>query len=207
MNIRLNGMRLRCVALIGVLVLSDTAVYSQTRCPADSRMEDLATRFIIHGGTIKMPIGAFLLVRKKTDIGAIRLISIDPTSTEWLGKSVYESYFQSNASGSFSSGNVVTKTGELNLQESKGLGRGVYIYKPGPYRASIGKWSFSFFGPSLMGMSDHSSWTGDFGDHGFEFAPTSACNLSEVNVHDNRLRWFRYDRNANVILTLSELAK
>jgi hypothetical protein len=200
-------MRLCRLALIVVMVLSDTAVYAQTRCPADSRAEDLATRFIIHGGTIKMPIGAFLLVRKKNEIGAIHLISIDPTSTEWLGKSVYESHFQSDGSGSFLTGNVVTKTGDLNLQESKGPGRGIYIYKPGPYRASIGKWSFSFFGPSLMGMSDHSSWAGDFGDHGFEFAPTSACNLSEVNVHDNRLRWFRYDRNANVTLPLSDLPK
>ena len=153
-----------------------------------------------------MPAGAFLLVRKHHELGAIRLISIDPTSTEWLGKSVYESFFQGDGSGSLLGPKVERRTGELNLQPSKGPGRGIYVYKPGPYRASIGKWSFGFDGPSMMEMSDASFWAG-VGDHGYEFAPTSACNLSEIDPNDTRLRWFRFDRNANVNLPLAKLPK
>jgi hypothetical protein len=194
--------------VIVVIVVSGAAGHSQVRCPTDTRADDLATRFVIDGGAMKMPIGAFLLVRKGNEIGAIRLISIDPTSTEWLGKSVYESYFQGDSSGSFfSAGNVVRKTGDLNLQHSKGPGRGIYIYKPGPYRAYIGEWSFGFGGPSMMGMTDHSFWKGDYSDHGYEFAPTSACSLSEVDAHNKRLRWFRFDRNASVNLPLADLPK
>ena len=115
--------------------------------------------------------------------------------------------FQGDGSGSLLAGNVVRQTGDLHLQPSKGPGRGIYIYKPGPYRARIGKWSFGFDGPSMMVMTDHSSLTGDYSDHGFEFAPTSACDLSELDVHDKRLKWFRYDRNASVILPLADLAK
>jgi hypothetical protein len=127
-------------------------------------------------------------------------------AAEWLGKSVYESYFQGDGSGSLVAKNVVRRTGELNLQPSKGPGRGISIYRPGPYKAQIGKWTFSFGNPSQMEMSDTSFWTG-VGDHGFEFAPTSACDLSEVDVHNKRLKWFRYDRNASVTLPLADLAK
>ena len=80
------------VVFVGI-VFSGAAGYAQMRCPADTRPGDLATQFSIAGGSVKMPAGAFLLVRKKNELGAIRLLSIDPTSTEWFGKSVYESYF------------------------------------------------------------------------------------------------------------------
>jgi hypothetical protein len=195
------------LVVTAAITMSACFVSAQTRCPADNRADDLATHFVIDGGDIEVPIGAFLLVRKGNEIGAIRLTSIDPTGTEWLGKSVYESYFQGDGSGSFLAGNVVRKTGDLNLQPSKGPGRGIYIYKPGPYRARIGKWSFGFYGPGRMAMTDHSFWTGDLSDHGFEFAPTCACDLSEIDVHDKQLRWFRFDRNANVTLALADLAK
>jgi hypothetical protein len=199
-------MLLRSVLLIVGTVLSGVAGHAQLRCSADSRADDLATRFIVSAGTVKMPIGAFLLVRKNGQIGAIRLTNIDPTATEWVGKSTYESFFQPDSSGSLLAKNVVRRTGELNVQPSKGPGRGVYIYQPGPYKAQIGKWTFAFNNPSMMAMSDASFWTG-VGDHGYEFAPTSACNLSEVDAHDKRLKWFRYDRNASVTLPLSDLPK
>jgi hypothetical protein len=202
-------MSLRKVFQVSILaiVLNGGSGNAQLRCPMDSRDDELASRFVVSAGAVKMPIGAFLLIRKKAEIAAIRLTSIDPAATEWLGKSVYESYYQGDGSGSFSAGNVVRATGNLNLQQSKGPGRGIYIYKPGPYRAEIGKWSFAFDGPSMMVMTDHSSLTGDYSDHGFEFAPTSACDLAEVNIHDKRLKWFRYDRNASVTLPLADLAK
>jgi hypothetical protein len=176
------------------------------RCPEDIRSDDLATRFVISGGTVMMPVGAFLLVRKSGHIGAIRVISINPANTDYLGKTSYESYFQPDGSGSLVARNVVRQTGELNLQSSKGPGRGVYTYRPGPFKAQVGDWKFAFNTTSVMDMSDSSFWTG-VGDHGYEFAPTSACDITEVDAHDKRLKWFRFDRNASVLLPLAELPK
>jgi hypothetical protein len=184
-----------------VIVLSGAAGCAQMRCPADTRPGDLATRFSIAGGSVKMPAGAFLLIRKNGEIGALRLTNIDPTSTEQDGRSTYESYFQGDGSGSLAASNVLRQTGELSLKPLKGPGRGVFIYQPGQNRARVGKWSFAFVTPTVMGMWPYHR----DGDHGYEFAPTSACNLSEVDVHDKRLKWFRYDRNASVILPLAEL--
>lgn len=188
-----------------VLTMNWVRLDAQVRCPQDTRTEDLATRFVINGGGIELPIGAILLVRRNNQLGAIHLTRISADSTEWLGDSAYESWFQSDSSQFLSE--TSRQTGNLHLRPSKGPGRGMYIYKPGPYRARIGKWLFGFDGPNKMVMTDHSSVKGDYGDRGFQFAPTSACSLSELNIHDPRLRWFRYDHGASVILPLAELPK
>jgi hypothetical protein len=199
-------MLLRSVLLLMGAILSGAAGYAQTTCPADGRADGVAPGFVISAGTVTMPIGVFLLVRKGNQVGAIRLTGIDPSATKWIGKSTYESFFQPDRSGLLVAKNVVRKTGELNVQALKGPGRGIYMYQPGVITARIGKWKFSFGGPSMMVMSDTWFWTGD-GDHGYEFAPTSACDLSAVDAHDKRLKWFRYDRNASVTLPLSDLPK
>jgi hypothetical protein len=200
------SMLLRRVLLTIGTVVSVAVGQAQMRCPSDSRGDDVATGFVVSAGSVTMPIGAFLLVRKGTQVGAIRLTSIDSSATEWIGKSTYESFFQPDSSESLTGKNVIRQAGELDVQAAKGPGRGIYIYQPGTIRAFIGKWKFAFGSPRMMTMSDTSFWTG-VGDHGFEFAPTSACNLSDVDVNGKNLKWFRYDRTTSVTLLLSDLPK
>jgi hypothetical protein len=174
----------------------------QSRCLMDVREGEFATQFRVGGPSIQMPIGAFLLIRKGGQIGAIRLISIDPTATQNYGKSSYESYFPADASGSFHAA-LTRQTGELDVRPLKGPGRDLWIYQPGPHRARIGKWSFSFVTPDMIWMAPyHHGPSNDY-----EFAPTSACDLSQVDANDKRLHWFRYDPNASVVLPLADLAK
>ena len=204
---RSNRVRFLSAGLLVGAILSDGAGQAQqSRCPQDTRAEDVATRFVIHGGAIKMPLGAFLLVRKSGQIGAIRLTSIDPNATELFGKSTYESIFERNASPTTFSRNAVTQNGELDVQDLKGPGRGIYIHRPAGYKAHIGKWTLDFKTPDSMWMSGSSLWTGQ-GDHRFEFAPTSACQLSDIDATDKRLRWFRFNRDATVTLPLADLPK
>jgi hypothetical protein len=191
----------RLVVFVGV-VLSCVSGHAQGRCPIDSRSDEFVAAFVIKGTSVKMPIGAFLLVRKNGEIGAIRLTNIDPAVTEDYGKFTYESYFPGDAGGLFRSGRLVRHAGELDVKPSKGT-RGIY-YQPGLHKANIGKWTFAFNSPATLHMSGISFWKED---HGYEFAPTSACDLSEINANDKRLRWFGYDPNANVILPLSGLPK
>jgi len=44
-------------------------------------------------------------------------------------------------------------------------------------------------------------------DYGYEFAPTSARSVGEIDASDSRLRWFRFDPNARVTIPVSELPK
>jgi len=190
--------------LLAVIALSGSFGKAQSRCPADNRNSIHATQFRIGGSSIQLPIGAFLLVRKNGQIGAIRLTNIDSAATDDLGKSTYESFFQADHSGLFPSGSstLIRHRGELEIKPEGGLMRG-FAYQPGPHKALIGKWSFSFVTPDMMWMAPyHRSPNKDY-----EFAPTSACDLSQIDATDKRLRWFRYDPNASVVLPLADLPK
>ena len=62
-------MRFSGMIVVSVLLLLDTVGHAvgfaqQSRCPEETRSDDFATRFVIHNGAIRMPAGAFLLVRK-----------------------------------------------------------------------------------------------------------------------------------------------
>jgi hypothetical protein len=171
----------------------------------DAETEEASPRFTVHGGVIKIPLGAFLLVRKNGEMGAIRITSVDSNATEFFGKSNYESIFQQNISAKFAE-NAATYRGEIEIQDLRGPGRGIYVYRPSGYKAQIGKWKLDFQTPDSISMSDSSFWTGR-GDHGFEFAPTSACQVSEIDASDKRLRWFRWDKTTEVDLPLADLPK
>jgi len=196
--------RALAVPLILGFVLSAALANAQAGCSGDNGAHDSADQFAIRSTSIKMPVGAFLLVRKNGEIGAIRLTNIDSKATEYLGRSTYESFFPADRSGLFPSGSpkVIRQSGELELKPEGGLVRG-FAYQPGAHKALIGRWSFSFPYPSMLGMSAYHHT----GDQGYEFAPTSACDLSQIDANDKRLRWFRYNPNANVVLPLADLAK
>jgi hypothetical protein len=172
---------------------------AQSQCSADAKRGEVAPEFRIANAAIQIPVGAFLLIRKNGEMGALRLTSVGGTSS-------YESYFVANSLDSFVGKRVVQHSGEINVKPLRGPGRDLWIYKPSGYKARVGKWSFGFNSPTIMDMSDASFWTG-LGDHGYEFAPTSACDLSEIDTKDKRLRWFRYDPNASIVLPLADLAK
>jgi len=179
---------------------------AHSQCGMDTQKPNEPVEFVVSGGYVKMPVGAFLLIRKNTAIGAIHLTKLIPGGTEMEGKSSFETYFQGDGTGSLTAVGVAKQTGDLDLQPLKGPGRGLWIYQPGQNLVHIGKWPFLFAAPNLMGMSPVSTFHGP-GDHGYEFAPTSACNVSEINAHDKRLRWFRFDANASVTLPLADLPK
>jgi hypothetical protein len=184
------------------MLLGSVPAHGQIRCPEDKGDDEASTRFVISIGTVTMPVGAFLLVRKQGQIGAIRLTSIDPAASRYEGKFNYESFFSATGSLPLDGDH---RTGQLDIGPTKGV-HAVYTHAGGNHDAHIGRWTFHFSYPTLMEMSDSSFWRG-YGEHGYEFAPTSACQLSEVDISDKRLHWFRWDRSTQVSLPLADLPK
>jgi hypothetical protein len=154
-----------------------------------------------------MPVGYFLLVRRKGAVGAIRVTSATRSGTDgWFGTSSYESYFEADDTKSLSAIAAIRHSSALTFTETKGV-HAVFLYGGGQHAALIGGWKFSFSNPVLLPMSNLTFWGGDMKDHGFEFAPTSACDIREVDVHDSRLRWYRHDRDDHISLPVAELPK
>jgi hypothetical protein len=186
-------------ALLATYALVPANGHAQVRCTGD------ATQFTVSVGTVTLPVGAFLLVRNGNQIGAIRLTSLTPGPNRPEGRSTYESFFVPDKSVSFAGSGVDHQTGDIYIGPTVGV-HAVYVHTKGHNQALIGKWKFYFAYRDLMGMSRVSFWKG-LHDEGFEFAPTSACQVSEIDATDNRLRWFRWDKTTQVTLPLADLPK
>lgn len=161
-----------------------------------------AVRFVVGPRAVGVPKGAFLLVRKGKAFGAIKFTSIEPGEIKLMGKAAYESFFQGDGSGSFLSANVVKRSGELSTKPLTGIGR--FSFGGGKRKLQIGDWAFAYHFPAWVSMWPFGK---DERDHGYEFAPTSAREITEVDVFDKRLQWFKYDSNTSTTLLLSDLAK
>jgi hypothetical protein len=149
---------------------------------------------------VRLPENFFLLVRKGNEVGAIRFTRIEQ-DVEGNGKSSYETYFQGDGSNAFLKSNVIKRFGEIEIKPMKGVH--AFAWQSGQNRLYVGKWWFGCYSPSLVNMSSHFSETGE----GYEFAPTSARRLAEIDSSDKGLRWFRYLADSSIILPVSGLPK
>jgi hypothetical protein len=150
---------------------------------------------------ILMPDNFFVLVRKGGELGAFRLTGIQQ-GEDGLGTAKYESFLQADGSSSFRKSNVIKREGEIEIKPMTGILHSL-TWQPGQNKLWVGKWWFGCFSPSLVNMSSHFSEQ----DDGYEFAPTSAQNVSEIDSSDKRLKWFRFDPNNRVSVPIADLPK
>ena len=151
--------------------------------------------FLLAPNVIAMPLGKILLVRNHFDYGAIRF------SRFWVGNSQddqyasYEAYYQGDKTGDFSNKNVTFTKGDLHDSKPSfsifghpiAFGQKVEI-RCGPIRLLwSGMGTVYFFGSR---QTD--------GDYGIELALTKWTDISQVNVFDPRLEWYRYNEKRKV---------
>jgi hypothetical protein len=143
-----------------------------------------------------MPLGKILLARKGTAYCAIKFIKFWTGKTEEDFFARYESYYQDDGTGDFSSRNVKYKEAKLSFPKPRGIGR----------------FAFSFGNRNICCGSLRLQWAGegsvffyaegqDQGDYGIELAPTPWTDISQVNVRDFRIKWYRYDENRKRVNT------
>jgi hypothetical protein len=139
---------------------------------------------------ISVPIGLILLARKDQDRCAIKFTKF------WTGKTpddeyaTYESYYQGSQTGNFGSKNVKLKAGKLSRPRLRGIGRLSFSF--GQKDIECGAMKFFWPGNSWVCFFNTSQKQGDYG---IELAPTKWTDISQVNVFDPRLRWYRYDES------------
>ncbi len=142
---------------------------------------------------IGMPVGRFLLVRKDNLYCAIRF---NKYWTEKDGKekySLYEVYCQRDGSGDFLNKNVEFKERKASFLPPRGIFYPL-IWQTGTPEVICG--SMKLVWDSMCDvnhvcffeLSDHPA-----GEYGIKLAPTPWADIKEVNVHDVRIRWYKYD--------------
>lgn len=147
---------------------------------------------------IVMPLGNILLIRKGSEYCAIKFTKFwfentSEISTLFIAAgsdeyALYELYCQMDVSGDISKKNIQVKKEKLSFPKPRGLGRLAFSFskteiKCGSIRLKwFGKGGVYFYGDGQKQ-----------GDYGIELAPTKWTDISQVNVFDPRLKWYRYD--------------
>jgi hypothetical protein len=187
------------IMLLSLLAAVFSAQLVRSQSPL-KQSDSPRAQFTMGPNYVHVPEEFFVLVRKGREIGAIRFIRIEQDA-QGNGKSTYETYFQGDGSGSFLNSNVVQRTGEIDIRPMRGIHE--FAWQPGQNKLWVGKWWFGCYSPSLVNMSSHFSEK----DEGYEFAPTSAQNVAEIDASDKRLRWFRFNPDARIVVPVSDLPK
>jgi hypothetical protein len=139
---------------------------------------------------IRIPLGAILLARKKQEYCAIKFTKFWTGETKDDEYAKYESYYQGDKTGDFTNKNVKFKQGELSRPRLRGIGRLSFSFRTIDIQCGPIKLFWSGKGWVCFFSSNQKQ-----GDYGIELAPTKWTHISQVNVFDQRLKWYRYDEN------------
>lgn len=137
---------------------------------------------------IVIPLGKILLVRRGSDYCEIKFTEFWTGKTEEDVYAMYESYYQGDKTGDFSKQNLKFRKDKLAFPKPRGIGRLTFSFGNrnihcGPLKLQwAGRGSVFFY---AEGQKQ--------GDYGIELAPTKWTDISQVNVFDPRLKWYRYD--------------
>ena len=102
-------------------------------------------------------------------------------------------------SGDFSNSNVQFKVDKLSFLKPRGIGRLTYSVGNKEIQCSLirlfwtGKGAVAFYGKGQ-----------EPADYGIELAPTIWNDISQVDVFDPRIQWYKYDSNRKDMKILIE---
>jgi len=152
---------------------------------------------------VVMPLGRIALIRRGSEYCAVKFTETWKGKTESARFANYESYYQGDGTGDFSSKNVqftkdtlVYRISVLGRLYPVPFGRRNLDIKCGPVQLFWSdKGTVYFFGSKQKE-----------GDYGIEIAPTRWTEISQVNVFDPRLKWYRYDgKRKDIYISIDQL--
>ncbi|MDO8723840.1 MAG: hypothetical protein Q7J31_16665 [Syntrophales bacterium] len=181
---------IKLIILLLIIVLLEGIVMAN----ADESQLPKANDVHLGPNAIGMPVGRLLLIRKGDDYCAVRFTHNWTGETDYDQHAEYESYYQGDKTGNFRSANVKYRKEEVYYTKPSFsiFGHPVRIgAKRDIHCGPIELWWSA--GPFLtfVSFNRHDQKQGDY--YGIELAPTKWSNISEVNVFDPRLKWYRYD--------------
>jgi hypothetical protein len=189
-------------------------------------LEPKASEAVIDRGCVEVPLGTILLIRKDSHYCALKFIrywtEIDEKQKEknapyearggieaelarerYTKKyAAYEVFYQGDGSGDFLRNNVVKSEHIASWLPLKGPFR-PFIYQPGDSYVKCGPYRLVWRYKKRVCFIPTGKGEGDFG---FELAPTPWTEISQVNVFDPRVKWYRYDeKRERVFIPIDKL--
>jgi hypothetical protein len=150
---------------------------------------------------IKVPLNRIIILRANSKYCAIKFTKFwtGQTNRDFFAK--YETFYQGDKTGEFSKENLTVSEKELSFPNPRGIGR--FAFSFGKKDIVCGPIELLWFGE---GNIHFFSSRQEEGDYGVEMAPTKWTDISQVNVFDKRLTWYRYDpKRNNIEIPIDEL--
>ena len=147
---------------------------------------------------IGMPLGRILLVHKDSMYCSV---SFTKFWTEKDGKekfAIYDVYYQKDGTGDFKNKKVKFSTEKASFLELRGVFYPL-IWQPGKPEIKCGPLSLAWSPWSDVCHVCFFEGADPDGDYGIELAPTPWTNITEVNVFEPRVKWYKYDEGRNYI--------
>lgn len=171
----------------------------------------IQTNATIAYGSISSPFGCFLLARNGRNVCAIRFTEFHrghdakPPSVFNSGDEAlyaeYDWYYQGDGSGDFTKANV--ESGHEKLKRGSMVGIGRFSFQLGATAVKCGPFNLAWGYPNGIGFNLTYRKEDDVGN---ELAPTKWKEIFEVNSHDARLKWYRFDeKRKNTYIPKDEL--
>lgn len=179
----------KIVIFISILMLISQAIGGKVLASdKENQSVTSANEIIVTPVAVKIPVGRILIVRKNLEYCVLRFTKIWAGKTEEDWYASYESYYQGDKTGDFSKTSVQLRKYELSSPRPRGIGRLAFSF--GDKDVKCGPFKLFWFGQSWVYFfsSDQKE-----GDYGIELAPTKWTDISQVNVFDPRVKWYRYD--------------
>jgi len=135
----------------------------------------------------EVPLNRIFLIRKGTLYGAVKLTSYWKGKIKYSEYTTYDCWFQQDGTGDFKKKNVEyeNKTASNIL-----IGLGRFSFNFGKDEIRCGPFRLWWPGKDMVYLFGVSQ---EPGDYGIELAPTKWINITEINVFDPKLKWYRYD--------------
>jgi hypothetical protein len=134
---------------------------------------------------IGMPLNRFILARKDNRYCAIKFLEFKENKpTEWYEK--YESYYQGDGTGSFSSKNVIYDKGRVSSPPLIGIGR--LSFSTGTHSVYCGDFIIPWSGHGTVYFHYEIGGSTEI----YQLAPTKWSDVKDINVFDKRLKWYEY---------------
>jgi hypothetical protein len=143
---------------------------------------------LISPNGIIAPVDTFVLVRTGKGFGAMKFTKLWTGKTEKDRYALYESYYVNDMRGDFQSKEVETIKEKLSFPKPFGIGRFSFSFgnrdiQIGPIKLWWGGGGSIYFHEKDTGQNDVE----------IELSPTKWTSLKQLNVFDERLKWYRYD--------------
>ena len=174
------GLEVRCAATAG-------ATDTETKCLSGGRPHAQRSGFIVDSVVTCAPEGVFLAVRKGGSGGVVRFFNVQDVNEGVEGCARYEFYSRDGRNRKFTVDSGVVS----------------YLGSTGVHPVVVARGNQTIRGRGLSLRYSHPGCVWLLGQPELEVAPTPWRSIEEVDLTDQRLRWYRLDpsqkRDAMVI--------